>query len=79
MHKFLSLDDYKVNIFGFHFSGVYTLESKEFKELPPRGLAVSCEEVAFNEEAILDKLNNLKVNKFPGPDSVFYTRLDVKL
>jgi len=26
--------------------------------------------VAFSEEAILDKLNNLKVNKSPGPDSV---------
>jgi len=49
---------------------VYTLEYEEFKELPPRGLAVLCEDVAFSEEAILDKLNNLKVNKSQGPDSV---------
>jgi len=53
----------------------------EFKELSPRGLAVSCEDMAFSEEAILDKLNYLKVNKYPGPIQyilVFYMRLDIK-
>jgi len=54
----------KANIFGNYFSGVYIVESDgEFKELPSRGPAVSCEDVAFSEEAILD-FNNLKVKKY---------------
>ena len=50
---------------------MYTRELKEeFNELPPRGLAFPCDDIFFSEEVIADKLNNLKVNKSPGPDSL---------
>jgi len=39
-------------------------------ELPPRSLAFPCDDLFFSEEVILDKLNNLKVSKSPGPDSL---------
>jgi len=47
----------KANIFGNYFSCVHTESEGKFKELPHRGPAVSCKDVAFSEEAILDKLN----------------------
>jgi len=52
---------------------VYTHESDNvFNELPSRHPAVSCEDVVFIEEAILDKLTNIKINKSPGPDLARY-------
>ena len=57
------------NAFGDYFAGVYTHESDNvFNELPFRCLADPCEDVVFTEEAILDKLTNIKINKSPGPD-----------
>jgi len=64
-------DEDKANIFGDYFSGVYTHESvEEFKELPARFPAFQGYDVSFSREAVLDKLNNLKVNKSPGPDTL---------
>ena len=55
--------------FGNYFSGVFTWESdEEFEELPHRRPAFPCDEVSFDDEIIIDKLKNLKVNKSPGPD-----------
>ena len=52
---------------------MYTHESDNvFNELPSRHPAVSCEDVVFTEEAILDKLTNIKINKSPGPDLARY-------
>ena len=64
-------DEDKANIISDYFTGVYTRESKdEFNELPPRSLAFPCDDLFFSEEVIIDKLNNVKVNKSPGPDSL---------
>jgi len=62
-------DGDKANVFGDYFSGVFTKESQEeFNELPQRCPTFPCDVVSFSDEIILDKLNNLKVNKSPGPD-----------
>ena len=59
----------KANAFGDYFAGVYTHESDNvFNELPSRHSAVPCEDVVFTEEAILNKLTSIKINKSPGPD-----------
>jgi len=64
-------DEDKANIFVDYFTGVYTRELKEeFNELQARGLAFPCDDIFFSEEVVLNKLNNLKVNKSPGPDSL---------
>ena len=60
----------KLILFGI-ISGMYTQESVgEFKELPARFPALPCYDVSFSREAVLNKLNNLKVNKSPGPDTL---------
>ena len=67
----VSDDDDKANVFGNYFAGVYTSEpAGDFTALPSRYPVNLCESVTFSEEVILDKLNNLKVNKSPGPDSL---------
>jgi len=61
-------DEDKANIFGDYFSGVYTQESvEEFKELYFR---LPYYNVSFSQEVVLDKLNNLKLNKSSGPDTL---------
>ena len=70
----------KANAFGDYFAGVYTHESDNvLNELPSRHSAAPCEDVVFTEEAILDKLTSIKINKsraliccIPG----FYMRQD---
>ena len=67
----VNADEDKANVFGDYFAGVYTHEPDgEFNALPSRRPTNPCENVTFTEEVILDKLNNLKVNKSPGPDSL---------
>ena len=62
-------DEDKANAFGDCFAAVYTRESDNiFNELPSRHSSVLRENVVFTEEAILDKLTSIKVNKSPGPD-----------
>ena len=59
----------KANAFGDYFAGMYTHESDNvLNELPSRHSAVPCEDVVFTEEAILNKLTSIKINKSPGPD-----------
>ena len=53
----------KANAIGDYFAGVYTHESDNiFNELPSRHSAAPCEDVVVTEEAILDKLTNIKIN-----------------
>jgi len=50
---------------------MYTFKSvEEFKELPARFPVFACYDVSVSREAVFDKLNNLKVNKSPGPDTL---------
>ena len=67
----VNADEDKANVFRDYFAGVYTHESDgEFNALPSRRPTNPCENVTFSEEVILDKLNNLKENKSPRPDSL---------
>jgi len=67
----VNADEDKANVFGDYFAGVYTHEPDgEFNALPSRCPTSPCKNVTFSEDVILDKLNNLKVNKSPGPVSL---------
>lgn len=64
-------DKDKADLFGDYFAQVYTQEPKgEFSSLTQQYPTMPCEDVIFRDDIILDKLNNLKVNKSPGPDSL---------
>ena len=65
----VNVDGDKANISGDYFSRMFTKEpEEEFNELPHQCLAFPCDEVSFNDEVIIDKLKNFKVNQSPGPD-----------
>jgi len=67
----INTDEDKASVFDDYIAGVYTCEPDgEFNTLPSRCPTNPCENVTFSLEVILDKLNNLKVNKSPGPDSL---------
>ena len=63
------------SIVGFYISIIVTnlaLRLQDFNKLihHHRCPAFPCDDVSFSDEAILDKLTYLKVNKSPGPDSL---------
>jgi len=47
-------------------------ERQKISFLQPRSCHCPCRDPAFSEQIILEKFNNLKVAKSPGPDSIQY-------
>ena len=67
--KTLSTDVEKAEVFSDYFSQIYTVESDvAFVELPEIMPLNSLPQIVFSEPVVLRKLDELKVNKSPGPD-----------
>ena len=65
-----SSDNDKANIFAAFFSSVQTREPDGSWKLPNKPGVNKNLELTINEENVLKRLNKLKVNKSPGPDSM---------